>query len=72
MAQAEKHVLQCLKNDLMPPLKSLIEKFSKIKVELLFQEMSARQKLIYKEGDSWKITKFGQELVNFSDRSEKK
>ena len=72
MAQAEKHVLECLKNDLMPPSKSLIDKFSKIKVELLFQEMSARQKLIYKEGDSWKITKFGQELVNFSDRSEKK
>ena len=71
MAQMEQKVLQVLNYGPRKKLNSIIDKLSKNQTEQLINEMSARQKLICKEGETWKITKMGQRLINFSERSEK-
>ena len=68
MARAEHLVL----NSLLGGSKNLmqLENLAPVSIERLLHEMGTRQNLIYKEGNKWRITNLGEELIRFYERSE--
>ena len=68
MERAEHLVL----NSLLGGSKNLmqLENLAPVSIERLLHEMGTRQNLIYKEGNKWRITNLGEELIRFYERSE--
>jgi len=68
MANAERLVLNCLRSG--PKRTMELRDLTQVSIERLLHEMCVRQNLICKDGNDWRITKTGINLLSFSERSE--